>query len=127
MSSIEKIPSEVEKKYNKLVQTRELLARVAQEKAVLEGSLAEVERLIEELESLGEEAEVYTLKGVVLVKSSRDKILEELKEKRESLKLKIATLKETEEKLRKDVERLTAELRKFLEGAGGAAVGGAGV
>ncbi len=127
MASIEKIPPQVEAKYRKFIQARELLEKVAQEKALLEASLAEIDAIIEELNSLPEGSEVYKMKGIVLVKSDKEAVLKELNSKKESLELKLMALRKQEESLQKEVERLGKELNQMLaKGAGGAPVGGAG-
>ena len=126
VGAIEKVPPQVEAKYRKFVQARELLARVAQEKALLEASLTDIDKLLEELEKVGDDTELYRMKGMVLVKTTKEALVKELKEKKESLELKLMALRKQEESLQKEVERLGKELAQMLGGAGGAPVGGAG-
>ncbi len=127
MGAIEKVPPQVEAKYRKFVQARELLARVAQEKALLEASLADIEKLLEELKEVGDDTELYRMKGIVLVKTSKETLVKELQEKKESFELKLVALRKQEESLQKEVERLSKELTQMLGGgSGGAPVGGAG-
>ncbi|MCE4600705.1 MAG: prefoldin subunit beta [Desulfurococcales archaeon] len=127
MGAIEKVPPQVEAKYRKFVQARELLARVAQEKALLEASLADIEKLLEELKGVGDDAELYRMKGIVLIKTSKEALVKELQEKKESFELKLVALRKQEESLQKEVERLSKELAQMLGGgSGGAPVGGAG-
>ncbi len=126
VASIEKIPPQVEAKYRKFIQARELLEKVSQEKALLEASLAEIDSVIEELNSLPDNAEVYRMKGVVLVKVEKNEALKDLNSKKESIELKLMALRRQEETLQKEVERLGRELNQMLAGGGGAPVGGAG-
>lgn len=126
MASIERIPPQVEAKYRKFLQARELLARVTQEKALVETSLTDVEKLLEDLRNIGSDAELYRMKGFVLVKTEKDSLIKELESRKENLELKLLALKKQEESLQKEVERLGKELSKMLGGSGGAPVGGAG-
>jgi len=126
VGAIERIPPQVEAKYRKFLQARELLARVTQEKALLEASLADVEKLIEELKNVSNDAELYRMKGFVLIKTEKDLLMKELESRKENLELKLLALKKQEESLQKEVERLGKELTQMLGGSGGAPVGGAG-
>lgn len=126
MASIEKIPPQVEAKYRKFIQARELLEKVAQDKALLEASLAEIESILEELNGIPDDSDIYKLKGVVMIKINKEKAVKELTSKKESIELKLMALRKQEETLQKEVDRLGKEINQLLAGTGGAPVGGAG-
>ncbi|MEB3851742.1 MAG: prefoldin subunit beta [Desulfurococcales archaeon] len=113
---VEKVPPEVEAKYAKLVKLRETLAAIAQERASLEALLAEIEGVLEEVQKLPSEARVFKMVGNVMVEKPRDEVVKELTDRKEDVEIRLKALKSQEESLRKDVERLTAELQKLLGG-----------
>ena len=123
---VERLPPDIEVKYSKYVQLRQLLESLQAEKVKLEAEIAEANEIIQTLEKLSDDAEVFVLKGFVLVKSEKGKVLEDLKKQVEELELKLTTVKRHEEATKAQVEKLEAELKKLLGGLGGAKAGGAG-
>lgn len=123
VGAIERIPPQVEAKYRKFLQARELLARVVQEKALLEAQLADVEKLLDELQNVGDDTELYRMKGFVLVKTDKQSLVKDLESRKENLELKLMALKKQEESLQKEVERLSKELAAMLGSTGGSPVG----
>ncbi|MEB3779788.1 MAG: prefoldin subunit beta [Desulfurococcales archaeon] len=120
---VEKVPSEAEAKYNKYVQLRETLNALAQERITVEGSLAEIESLLEKLKELPGDADLYKMEGYILVKATRDSIMEELNKRKEDLEIRLKALKSQEDSLKRELERLADELKRLLArqqgGAGG--------
>ncbi|BAN90372.1 prefoldin subunit beta [Aeropyrum camini] len=119
---VERLPPEVEAKYTKYLKLRETLSVVMREKATVEAGLAEVESVLKELEGLPDDAELYRLTGFVLVKRSKNEIVDDLNKRKEDLELKLKVLKSQEEHLKKELERIESELRRLLQGG---ALGGA--
>ncbi|MCE4613315.1 MAG: prefoldin subunit beta [Desulfurococcales archaeon] len=117
---VEKVPPDVEAKYNKYVQLRETLNAVVQERLNVEGTIAEIDSIVEKLRDLPENAELYRMFGYVLVKSTRDEVLNELNEKKEDLELRLKALKSQEESLKREIEKLGEELKRLLSGRMGA-------
>jgi prefoldin beta subunit len=116
---VEKVPPEVEAKYAKLVKLRETLAAIAQERASLEALAAEIDGVLEEVNKVPEDARLYKMVGNVLVEKKREEVIKELTERKEDIEIRLKALKSQEEALKKDIERLTAELQKLLGGGGG--------
>ena len=121
---VERLPPEVEAKYTKYLKLRETLNSVEVQKSRVELELAEVTKVKEEVERLPDDAEIFVLKGFVLVKKSKEEVLKELSKQKEDLEVKLLSLKSHEESLRKEVERLERELKSLLSGLGGAQAGG---
>jgi len=120
---VEKVPSEAEAKYNKYVQLRETLNALTQERITIEGSLAEIESLMEKLKALPNDADLYKMEGYVLVKASKESIMSELNSRKEDLEIRLKALKSQEDSLKKELERLAEELKRLIArqqgGAGG--------
>ncbi len=123
---VERLPPDIEAKYAKYLQLRQLLEGLQAEKVKLETEIAETNEIIKTLEEMPDDAEVFVMKGFVLVKSEKGKVLEKLKRKVEELELKLTAAKRHEEATRSQLEKIEAELKKLLGGLGGAQPGGAG-
>ncbi len=120
---VERLPPDVEAKYNKYMQLRETLNAISQERVVLEGSIAEIDAIIEKIKEAGDDAELYKMAGFILVKSSKEAVLKELEEKRENLEVRLRAVKSQEESMTSELRRLEEEIKKAL---GGKPAGGAG-
>ena len=88
---------------------------IATQRAQLEVQLKDVENAIKELESLEEGSDVYKAIGNILIKTEKDKIYNELKEKKETLEIRINTLKRQEEKLLEKLKEMQAKLQDSLK------------
>ncbi len=124
MASIEKVPPEVEARLRKLREIQASLDRMVRDRSVLLASLNEIDRVLKELQELGEDVEVYKNLGVVLVKTNKDQVIKELEEKKESLEVKLKGLNSAIEKLQEEAKRLEEEIRRLIAGGGRPAAGG---
>jgi prefoldin beta subunit len=120
----ERVPPEVEAKYTKYVKLRDTLSAITQERVTLEGAISEIDDVLDKVSRLSADADLYRLVGYVMVKSSRDEVVAELRGRREELELRLKAVKSQEEYLRREVDRLASELRTLLGGSGGAGAGG---
>ena len=121
---VERVPPEVEAKYTKYVKLRDTLSAITQERVTLEGAISEIDDVLDKVSRLSADADLYRLVGYVMVKSSRDEVMAELRGRREELELRLKAVKSQEEYLRREVDRLASELRTLLGGSGGAGAGG---
>lgn len=78
----------------------------------MELQMKEVERALEEIEKLGESAEIYKSIGSILVKSEKPKVGEELKERKETLDLRIKTLQRQEERIQTKLKEMQAQIQE---------------
>jgi prefoldin beta subunit len=85
---------------------------VITQKEALSMQAMEIARALEELKK-SKETEVYKLSGPVLIKSNKADVEKDLKEKKETIDLRIKTLEKSETRLKEKVE----ELRKKLTDA----------
>jgi prefoldin beta subunit len=122
---VEKVSREVEAKYAKYLKLREMLDKIVQEKVVVMKTLDEIDALLEDIKGLSDDTELYKLNGYVLVKTTKESLVKELEEKKETLETKYKALESQEKKLADDVNRLAEEIKSLLErGKGAAPVGG---
>ena len=81
----------------------------------MELQMKEVERALEEVEKLDADAEVYKSVGGILIKSEKTKVGEELKERKETLDLRIKTLQRQEEKIQSRLKEMQAQIQDELK------------
>jgi len=92
----------------------------------MELQLKEVTRALEEVQKLGEDAEVYKSVGNLLIKSEKGNVEAELKERKETLELRINTLKRQEEKVTSRLKELQAKIQDAIRSRATRTPGGAG-
>jgi prefoldin beta subunit len=117
------LPPQAQKLVAQLQQQQMLLERVRQQRELIEAEIKELQRVKETVKELPDDAEIYKNIGHVLVKTKKDEVLKEVEEKIELLEVKLNAQKKQEEMIIKEIEKLKAELQKYL-GVGG--VGGGG-
>jgi len=117
--AIEKIPPEVETKLRKLRELQAVLEKLLRDKGVFEAALNEVNKLLEELEKYENDVELYKLLGTVFVRTTKEKLVEELKQRKESLELKLKKLEAMIKQTEKEVRDLEEEIRRLVAGGGG--------
>lgn len=81
----------------------------------MELQMKEVEHAAEEVAKLDVNAEVYKSVGSILVKSEKVKVEEELKERKETLDLRIKTLQRQEERLQNRLKEMQAQIQEELK------------
>lgn len=86
------------------------------ERQRLEAELIEVKSALEELEKASEDASVYKVVGPVLVQSSREKLLEELRERKELTETRLKLLEKQEQRAKSQLESLQKEIQSALSG-----------
>lgn len=115
---VERLPPEVQAKLEKLAQARNNLASVLQQKSSYEALLKEVEETLSIIENLPDDATLYKMVGGILVKVSKEAVVEELKEKKTTTEVKLKKLEAFEKKFREEVERLEREIQSIMSGVG---------
>ncbi|ESQ23586.1 MAG: prefoldin subunit beta [Acidilobus sp.] len=116
---VERVPPEAEVKYNKYLQLRDTYNTIVQQRLAAESSLSEVEKVLERLNGLSDDAEVYRMTGFILVRSTKAELVKELQDRKEELELKIKALKNQEDLVKGELERLASELQAIVQkGAG---------
>lgn len=99
---------------------------LAVQRSQMEFQLKDLERTLELLDGTKEDAELYKSSGAILVRSEKGKLLEELKEKKDTLELRIKTLQKQEKRFEGKMKEMQEDIRKALSAAGATGVGSAG-
>ncbi len=101
--------------YNNLVRTLEFLT---QQRFELERGLRDAELAIGELDKTESDKEVYKSIGGIMVKSERDRLLDEKKSQKASIDLKLKTITQREERTKTQLETLRIALEKDFKDQG---------
>jgi len=109
-----KISPQLQDQIMKLQQVQQQVELLVNQRMQLERELKENERALTELEQIDPaNAVVYKTIGAILVKADKDKVKEELKDRKDTLEMRIKTIARQEERAKSDYE----EKRKVLQAA----------
>ena len=110
------LPPQVQNMLAQLQQVQQQLQMVVTQKVQLENSLKETESAIQEVEKVSDDTPIFKTVGTVLVKTNKEQILKELKEKKDTFEIRIKALERQEEKLRERLQDLQKKIRTMLGG-----------
>ncbi len=109
----QRLPPELENKLARYQVIQSQLNRVVQERVSVEAEIAEINRILSVLEEQSGDVKVYRAIGNVLVRVEREKLVNELKDRKEILELRLQKLKKQEEQLRKQLDEVANEIKKL--------------
>lgn len=89
---------------------------MASQKQQLDAELNETDKALVELEKSTDETPVYKSVGAILVKSNRQNLLTELKERKELLTTRVTVLGKQEERTRERLKEAQEKLQERLQG-----------
>jgi len=112
----QEVPPGLRAQIARLQKLQEELQYVVAAKQQWQLQLSEVESALEELEKLEGGRQVYKIVGTIMVSRDRESLLNELKERKETISLHLDTLKRQEDMLRKQIDELN---RKIMSSLGG--------
>ncbi|MCD6535616.1 MAG: prefoldin subunit beta [Thaumarchaeota archaeon] len=110
------IPPSVKQQLARYQQLQQTLNVILVERQKLEAELLEVKDALEELQKSPDDAMVYKAVGPILVQSSKQKLIEELNERKELAETRLKLLEKQEQRTREQLENLQRELRNMLSG-----------
>ena len=111
---MEQLPPQLQHQLAQFQQLQQQAEAIATQRLQMELQLKEVTRALEELQRLGEDAEVYKSVGNLLVRSEKGSVEAELKDRKETLELRISTLKRQEEKVTSRLKELQAKIQDAI-------------
>ncbi|MFX1364722.1 MAG: prefoldin subunit [Promethearchaeota archaeon] len=94
--------------FNNLKQSLEF---ITSQRIQFETTLRDTELAIEELEKINQEDAVYKAIGGILVKSEKNKLLDEKKSLKVTLEMRLKTLKQKEERTKNQLETMSKSLQ----------------
>ena len=110
------LPPQVQEQLVRLQQLQQTLQSVAGQKQQLELELSETDKALAELEKSTDDTPVYKSVGSILVKSNRQILLTELKERKELLTTRVTVLGKQEDRTKERLKEVQGKLQERLQG-----------
>ena len=110
------LPPQIQEQLVRLQQLQQTLQSVVTQKQQLELELNETDKALSELDKSTDETPVYKSVGSILVKSNRQVLLGELKERKELLTTWVTVLGKQEERTRERLKEVQEKLQERLQG-----------
>jgi len=117
----EEVPQQLQHQLMRLQQIDQQVKVLTSQRTQLELQLRETENALKELESVEESVSVYKSIGMLLIKSNRNNLKEELTDKKETLDMRIKTLQRQEERSTKQRDEMREKLARQIQGEQGTA------
>jgi len=117
MSAERELPPSIKQRIARLQQLQQTLNVIIVERQRLEAELIEMKDALEELQKSPDDVMVYKAVGPILVQSDKQKLVEELNEKRELTETRLKLLEKQEQRTRSQLESLQKELQQALSGS----------
>ncbi|WP_048149277.1 prefoldin subunit beta [Palaeococcus ferrophilus] len=116
---MQNIPPQVQQMLGQLESYQQQLQLVVQQKQKVQLDLNDAKNALEEIEKVEEETPVYKTVGTLIVRTEKAKAVEELKEKIETLEVRLRALERQEQKLNETLKELTQKIQGVLRGVAG--------
>jgi len=113
------IPPQVQSLLAQLESYQGQLQLLVQQKQKVQLELNEAKKALEEIEKLPDDAVIYKTVGTLIVRITKDKALAELREKVETLEVRLNALERQEKKLNEKIKELTEKIQSSLRPAAG--------
>ena len=117
MSEEVELPPQIQEQLARLQQLQQTLQAVSSQKQQLEIEASETDRALSELDKLNDSAMVYKSIGSLILKSDRQTLLTELKERKDLLGTRITVLGRQEERTKERMKELQERLQEKLRPA----------
>ncbi|MBN2110208.1 MAG: prefoldin subunit beta [Methanosarcinaceae archaeon] len=108
------IPPQVQNQLAQLQQVQQQAQSLAMQKAQMESLQKESEMALEELEKLPEDAVVYRTVGELQIKTGKDETVAKIKEKVETLSLRLQSISRQEERISKRFTQLQEQIEQAM-------------
>lgn len=112
---IEGLPPQLQEQLMRLQQLQQTLQSVASQKQQVELELNETDKALAELEKSTDDTPVYKSVGSILVKSNRQTLLTELKERKELMATRVTVLGKQEDRTRERLKEIQEKLQERLK------------
>jgi len=109
------LPPQLQEQLLRLQQLQQTLQSVATQKQQVELELSETDKALAELEKSTDDTPVYKSVGSILVKSNRQTLLTELKERKELMATRVTVLGKQEDRTRERLKEIQEKLQERLK------------
>jgi prefoldin beta subunit len=118
MSEEEPLPPWIREQISRLQQIQQNLQAIMMQKQQIEQEIAETDRILEEIKKIDGDNKVYKRYDNLLIKSKREDILKEFKEKKVTLNTRMLVVEKQESRVNdnlKEVENKIIKMRNLLD------------
>ncbi|OYT39814.1 MAG: prefoldin subunit beta [Desulfurococcales archaeon ex4484_58] len=112
--SQQKLPPEVQQTLAQYQAIRDSYLKIDAELKMIEAELSDIEHILETLKTVEGEPELYKMVGHILIKRTKNEVINELEERKEVLSVKKEKYKKQLEILEKQLRELESKLRDML-------------
>jgi prefoldin beta subunit len=112
---LNQLDPEIRKKLQQLQQMQQNFEFLQNQKLQLESKQREAELAIEELNKLDPEEIVYKSIGGLMIKSKRDKLLDEKKNENTTLEMRLKTVNQKVERVKNQLETLRNNIQQSIQ------------
>jgi len=107
------LPPQIQNQLAQLQQLQQQAQAVISQKTQIEALIRETDAALRELEKSSDDAVIYSV-GELLFKSEKNKLTEELKERKEMMDLRLKTMSKQEERIQSRFTQLQDQLKQSL-------------
>ena len=110
------MPPWLQEQLTKLQQSQQNLQSIMTQKQHLEIEKAETEKALEELKKASDDDTVFKHAGTVLIKSTKQEMIDELEEKREMAKTRATVLEKQEARVKTTLQEQEGKITEMMKG-----------
>jgi prefoldin beta subunit len=108
------LPPQIQNQLAQLQQLQQQAQAVISQKTQIEALIRETDAALKELEKSSDDAVIYKSVGELLFKSEKNKLVEELKERKDMMDLRLKTMSKQEERIQSRFSQLQDQLKQSL-------------
>ena len=113
--SSEQMPPWLQEQLMKLQQSQQNLQSIMTQKQHLEMEKAETEKALEELKKVADGDAVFKHAGTVLIKSTKQELIDELEEKQEMAKTRVTVLEKQETRVKESLKEQESKITEMMK------------
>lgn len=119
MSSGQQIPPWLQEQLMKMQQTQQNLQSIMSQKQQVDMEKLETEKALEELKKATDDESVYKHAGSILIKSTKQELIDELEERKEMTNTRTTVLEKQKARLEETLKEQEAKLNETMKGTSG--------
>ena len=109
------MPPWLQEQIMKLQQSQQNLQSIVTQKQHLEIEKAETEKALDELKKVADGDAVYKQAGTVLIKSTKQELIDELEEKQEMAKTRVTVLEKQETRVKESLKEQESKITEMMK------------
>ena len=113
--SNQEVPPWLKEQLERYEQLQQNLQSVLVQKQQVDLEIIEISKALEELKKAGDDDQVFKHAGSILIKSTKNVLIEELEEKKELAKTQITVLTKQEERIKTSLQEQEKKIQEMLK------------